>query len=284
MTTPQTPAERPLPASSRCRGNGDQEWLACPRKADSPELQALKQEKEALLRVGGGQTQLDLNPVDQGRREGESESLTGARPESPVGPGAGAVGLRWPERLCPARGVCAHASGGGGCEAAVPGAARVGGRLRAPLPPARVSPATAASVWGSAPPPPHPDCGCEASGTASSSGDRILPQQRVGAACEPFPHLSPWSRGVGVRAAVGGCVRVCRCVCRRSVWRGAPWRTGGPPVGSALTRTMRGPGGASCCLDRPEGPRCPASHASPVLSGAGKLGWVRTAGPQPPPW
>lgn len=122
MTTPQTPAERPLPASSRCRGNGDQKWLACPRKADSPELQALKQEKEALLRVGGGQTQLDLNPVDQGRREGESESLTGARTESPVGPGAGAVGLRWPERLCPARGVCARTRLGEG-----------GARLRCPV-------------------------------------------------------------------------------------------------------------------------------------------------------
>lgn len=65
-----------------------------PKGSGQPQLQTLKQEKEALLRVGGGQTQLDLNPVDQGSGR---ESL-----RAPTRPGAGAVRPQLARALGPA--------------------------------------------------------------------------------------------------------------------------------------------------------------------------------------
>lgn len=158
-----------------------------------------------------------------------------------------------------AAGSDGHARAGSGCC-----------RPRRPPPPACVSWATAASVWGPAPPPPRPSD--EASGTASFLRILVLPphpaQLPLGAACEPFPRFL-WSRiwgwgvepsvcrGVQVRGAgmrgvcVGGgvgsvcrgrrntvCVRMCevrvctcmKCECARCMCGG--W-------GRALRRTRR---------------------------------------------
>lgn len=111
---------------------------------------------------------------------------------------------------------------GWGCAAGSDGHARAGSgccRSRRPPPPACVSWATAASVWGPAPPPPRPSD--EASGTASFLRILVLPphpaQLPLGAACEPFPRFL-WSRIWGV-----GCGTKCVQGCARYAWRRYAW-------------------------------------------------------------
>lgn len=134
------------------------------------------------------------------------------RKENPNARCGPAPGLRWPGRrnLAPLARCAPLRERSGGCEALGPrrssdrgasgrGCGRAAG-AGAP-PPACVSLATAASVWGSAPPPLRPGCGCEASGTASFL--RILvPKPRPAAAVrwrprKPF-RVSPWGAGQGV--------------------------------------------------------------------------------------